>query len=265
MKRVLHLQNELNITCGVSKNIYLIIKYSLNGYEHFVAALGGDGFGRFKLINVFPKTFKTSGIPLLKFAEITFGIISFCKKNKIDIIHSHHRLFDSLVWIIKHFLKIKTVMSVQSKVYGKKVISYKSDILIACAENIKEHLVKSFKINPERIKVIHNCIEVSENHPNSVHSNLRNELDIQQDAKVIGYFGRFSFREKGLDLILNAFTDLIPEYDNIILLLIGDGPNIKSIYDFQKKHSNSVRLLNSQTDLSKYFRLINTFCPSFQG
>jgi L-malate glycosyltransferase len=259
MKRILHLQNELNIACGVSKNIFLIIKYSPKEYEHFVLALGGDGYSRFNQINILPETLKTTGIPFFKFVEIAFRIISFCNKNKIDIIHSHHRLFDTLVWIIKIFLKTETLMSVQSKVYGKRLLSYKSDILIACAENIKKHLVNYFKIKPEKIKVIHNCIEVTENLPDSISSNLKNELNIFKGSKVIGYFGRFSFREKGLDLLLNVFAELIPEYEDIILLLIGDGPDRKDIYDFQKKYSNSVRLVNPQTDLSKYFGLINIF------
>ena len=259
MKKVLHLQNHLNIACGVSKNIYLIIKNSDANYKHFVAAFDGDGFDRFKKIDIYPRVINANKIHAYKIIKTLIFLIGFCKKNNINIIHSHHRFFDTLVWCLKKNLNVKTVMSVQSKVYGKRLFSYKSEVIVPCAENIKKHLINYFKINSERINVIYNCIDITENNSNSVSSNLKDELYISQNAKVIGYFGRFSFLEKGLDLLLRAFIELIPKYENIILLLIGKGPDQSNIYDFQRKYSSSVRVLDSQTDLSKYFQLINIF------
>ena len=44
-----------------------------------------------------------------------------------------------------------------------------------------------------------------------------------QDKIVIGFVGRIS-REKGLDVLLNIFLQLQKKFDNLILLIVGDGP-----------------------------------------
>jgi len=259
VKNVLHLQNQLNIACGVSKNIYLIIKYSDKRYKHFVAALGGDGFNRFHSINNYPESISVGTLPLLIFPRLIIYIIGACKKNNIDIVHSHHRQFDTIVWVVSKLLKVKTVMSVQSKVYGKKVLSYKSDILIACSETIKNHLINHFNIKPGRITIINNCVDTSEVILVQDISYLKKELNIPNSGNVIGFFGRFSFEEKGLDLLLKVFSELILEDEKLFLLLIGTGPDEKSILDFKRRYPERIILFNPQDDLTKFFSLIDLF------
>jgi len=259
LKKILHLQTELNIACGVSKNMYLIIKYSDQSYKHFVAALGGDGFDRFHSLNIFPEKIPKGIFSILKLPGLMIYIIMFCKKNKIDIIHSHHRRFDSIAWVISKFFRINTVMSVQSKVYGKKMFSYKSNFLIACSKTIQNHLINYFKIEPGRIQIIYNCVDTKEINTTQNIVFLRKGLQISNLAIVIGYFGRFSFEEKGLDLLLKVFSELILEVENLLLFLIGSGPDENAIMEFDKKFPGRIKILKSQTDLSNYFRIIDIF------
>ena len=257
MKKILHLQTELNIACGVSKTIYLIIKHSDKSSKHYIAVLGGDGFERFLSINITPQPIKT--VKLFKYINLILFIIKFCKQNRIDIIHSHHRLFDSIAWVVQKFLNVKTIMSVQSKVNGKRIFSYKSDILIACSETIEKHLIAYFKINHDRIQIINNCFEVSD--PTLKHASFvtREKLSIPSSAIVLGFFGRFSFKEKGLDLLLKVFEELVTNNEQLFLLLVGSGPDKKNIIEFVQKHPSKVLVIESQTDLSEYFSLIDSF------
>ena len=145
--RILHLQTELNLSCGVTKSILLIVKNSSPGFHHQIIALGGSGVSRFTAEGINPQIIKRSKVILITSVRLFFFLTSFCKRNKIDIIHSHHRYFDFLVHFISRIIKVKTVMSVQSKVYKRKRLSYKSKILIAVSESIKNHLQKEFSIH----------------------------------------------------------------------------------------------------------------------
>ena len=123
--KVLQLQTELNLACGVTRTISQIIKNSSSEYEHHLIALGGDGLSRFELINVPPKILNLNRASIIGTIKILIFIYKYCEQNSIDIIHSHHRYFDSMVWVLNFFINIKTMTSVHSKVYGKKIFSYK--------------------------------------------------------------------------------------------------------------------------------------------
>ena len=62
---ILHLQNNLNITCGVTKTIYLILKNSHESYTHYLICLGGDGIMRFDRIGHPPIVLKNSRSSIL--------------------------------------------------------------------------------------------------------------------------------------------------------------------------------------------------------
>ena len=139
-------------------------------------------------------------------------LINIVKEQKIDIIHSHHRYFDLIAFIITKFVPVKTITSVQSKVYGRKIFSYKADYLVACSNSIKDHLINYFRINPDRITVIHNFIDPTDAVIKTEKSVLRRELGLVDQSVIIGFIGRFSLSEKGVDVLLQSLRRL--SFDN---------------------------------------------------
>lgn len=98
---VLHLQTELNITCGVTRSILRIIKNS-HHFEHHVISLGGDALERFDGYNY--KIIKVDRKSFLGTLQLFFALLNYIKLNKIRIIHAHHRYFDFLFHFEKIFL-----------------------------------------------------------------------------------------------------------------------------------------------------------------
>lgn len=96
MIRVLHLQTEINLACGVSRTIAQIIKNSSPKIKHYVITQGGDGLNRLNSININVKTLETNKKSLLGILQTIKFIYWFAKQNSIDIVHSHHRYFDTL-------------------------------------------------------------------------------------------------------------------------------------------------------------------------
>jgi glycosyltransferase involved in cell wall biosynthesis len=256
---ILHLQNQLNISCGVSKTIFLIAKNTSSQFNHYVACIGGDGFSRFESINIKPIILKDYRNSLPGFVRHIIKIYSFCKQNEINIIHSHHRYFDLIAFLISQVLKIKTITSVQSKVYGKKYFSYKSDILIACSNLVKAHLINDFKIKERRIKVIYNSVDPKEVLLNKTKPELLNSLGIPADKFIIGYFGRLDFKDKGIDILLEAFLNLSKVDKDLFLLIIGNGTDEINVRSFITQNKLNTKVLNSNNDIFNYYQLLDVF------
>ena len=49
---ILHLNTSLNLSCGISKTIYLIAKYPVENEKHYVLAINGDAEKKFKDSNI---------------------------------------------------------------------------------------------------------------------------------------------------------------------------------------------------------------------
>lgn len=72
---------------------------------------------------------------------------------------------------------------------------------------------------------------------------------------TIGYSGRISF-EKGLDTLFRAFRSLSTPYDNLRLLLIGDGPDRHKI-----EHHENITITGfvNQQEVAEYIRAMDIF------
>ena len=223
---ILHLHTGLNITCGISKTIYLIAKYPIGKNNHFVLALNGDALEKFKNTGIQIDLIGIKNNSLAGFLKAFFYIKKLIKKNKIDVVHAHNRYCDLLAYYISYFCKIKRVTSVQSLVYGKKSLSYKSPLLLAAGDSVKEHLIEYFKIDEKRIKVFNNFIDIKESKVYKPKDVIRNELGIDVNTYIIGYVGRFSIKEKGIDILLKAFEKFGKKHQEAKLVMAGSGEDI---------------------------------------
>lgn len=257
--KILHLQTNINLACGISKTIYLIAKNTSSQFKHHIFCFGGDGFSRFESINIKPVILKKYNNSVFAFVIHCLKLYTFCKEKQINIIHSHHRYFDLLAYLISRFLKIKTVTSVHSKVYNYKLISYKSDLLIACSNAIKNHLIKNFKIDGNRIKVIYNSVDPTEVMLTKTKTELLCLLEIPTNNFVIGYFGRLDFKEKGIDILLKAFHNLSELNKDLFLLLVGNGIDENQIREFITQNKLKAKVINSKEDIFNYYQLLDLF------
>lgn len=258
MIKILHLYPEINITCGISKSIYSIVTNANDTYENYVFCLGGDGIDKFKRgginIVVLPEN-KRGPFQTIK---IFFTLFYFIRKQNIEIIHSHHRYFDLIAFIISKLISVRTITSVRSKVYNKIHFSYKAQTLIACSNAIKKHLIEYFKIDQKKIKVIYNFIDPKGVNNSIQKSDLKKELGIDDNNIVIGFVGRFSIREKGVDILLESFKKLNKGNNyNIVLLLIGDGEDKAYINNFICTNNLKVLVLSPKENIFDYYNIID--------
>jgi len=249
---VLHLQIELNRTCGVTRSIRRIISNSHN-FDHYVIALGGDAISRFDGANC--KIISADRNSIIGTLEILFTIVKFIKRYNISVINSHHRYFDLLSTFFKFFTGVKTITTVHSKVYDKKHLSYKADRLIAVSRCIKEHIVSHFKSEPDKITVVNNFIDLNEVGIITPKEQILKELDIPEGGLVLGYFGRLDIKEKGVDILIDAFGKVVKEVTKIYLVLGGNGVDEAVLREKVSEKKIPIRFLGAKENIWDYVYL----------
>lgn len=202
-----------------------------------------------------------------------FKIKAFLKKIKPDIVEIYNQKAYWIVSIICKIRKIKCIINrnIHLKSRTKKLFSFLFnrlvDKVVAVSKAIKDTLHKDFKVNCSKIEIIYPCKDLDIFKNNDGKTTLRKELGFPDDIFVFGFIGRIT-PEKGLYLLIEAFSSIIKKYNDAKLVIIGDGNNnilekLKKLI-IEKNLSNSVVMLGFRTDILNVFNAINTFVhPSF--
>ena len=148
-------------------------------------------------------------------------------------------------------------MTVHSKVYGRRRFSYNSEKIIAVSNAISEHLVNEFNIYKNKITTIPNSINYDEVKITKGREILFDELKLKVGTKIIGYIGRIDIKEKGIDVLLNAFNKV--NHDSLILLLIGNGKDENFISEFVKNCKHRIIVLPETKNVFNYYNLMDIF------
>jgi glycosyltransferase involved in cell wall biosynthesis len=189
---------------------------------HFITN-GGDSLDRLKELPNFK-------IELLNFTtgyKNIFYKISFYKslkdyviRNKIDLIHTHHRFPEMVSVSLARELKIKTVTSAHSFVTGFRHSSFKSDRLISVSNSISDYLVRNYAIAEENIITLHNPMDEDSQIDLKAVEKLKAKNNISSDQKVLLFVGRIN-KDKGFDTLLKSFTQVSEKTKDVILLING--------------------------------------------
>ncbi|ENZ30805.1 hypothetical protein HMPREF1084_03378 [Clostridium butyricum 60E.3] len=116
-----------------------------------------------------------------------------------------------------------------------QIIFKNVDICFAPGSKAEEYFINA-GVQSDRVKIMPDACEVEE----CEYENLREKYGIEEDKKVILYFGRI-IKQKGLDYLLKAYSQLpINIQDNFYLLIVGDG----DFKEYCENLSDTLRLQN---------------------
>ena len=156
------------------------------------------------------------------FLQGFFSIIHLCIKNRIDILHSHHRFTSIIARFVSFFLGVPLVVTLHEFHDDWKILAryWTGDITLVPSESLKKHLIGYYGIKPERIISIFNGIEQQP-------TNLEIPFDIKGEyrlsgVKRIGFVGRFS-PEKGIRYLVESIPMVLAEHENVEFFFIGEG------------------------------------------
>jgi len=143
-------------------------------------------------------------------------------------------------------------------IFNYKLFFEKADKIIAVSNELAEDIKRQYKVPEEKLVVIPNGIGVSKFKPMPV-DNLREKLGLA-DEKVIVSVGAIS-KQKGFHLLLKILPDILKEYKNMRLIIVGKGPYLQKLKDMAAKFGieNHVIFAGKVSELPKYYNLADIF------
>lgn len=203
----------------------------------------------------------------LSFPQIFSKIKKLNTKNSTDIIHSHRYKENILAYLVsKNNKGIKLVGTQHGmpEVYGDKrslkyrlisrinflILSKCFQNVVAVSKDIKDGFVNQYGFSEDKVKMIHNGIEVPEHISAKRH----------KEAFVIGSLGRF-FTVKDYPLMVEVAREVLKSRDSIRFVLAGDGPEKLKILGLIEKYKmqSSFLLPGFSNDASSFYQELDLY------
>ncbi|MCI5839795.1 MAG: glycosyltransferase [Peptoniphilaceae bacterium] len=188
---------------------------------------------------------------------------TFFMANKISneincpLIHTYHTIYEKYT---HYFSPSKKLGRRLVKIFTKS-IAKRTDFIIAPSVKTK-NILKSYKIKPEKIKVIPTGIEIEdenyEDFGNNKVINLRKKFSLKENDKIILYLGRIA-KEKNIDEIIDYYLRLDDE--NIKLVIVGGGPYLKDLKEKASTIDKKIIFTGmvKPKDVFSYYKLADCF------
>ena len=182
-------------------------------------------------------------VPFHCIANIGMMLISPEMKERVkkeimdfDVIHMHNfRSYQNVV--VHHYAKkygIPYVLQARGSVlpffqkqrlkkifdlfFGYRILKDATKVIALTRAEVEQY--KKMGVDEDKIEIVPNGIDLSEYDNLPKRGEFRKKYLIREDEKVILYLGRIH-KIKGIDLLVEAFSDLIKELDDIRLVIVG--------------------------------------------
>ena len=201
-----------------------------------------------------------------EFSIGTFARI-IAKQYNIPLVHTYHTMYEDYVhYITKGYFKKSS----------KKLVEYLTKFY--CDTTATELIVptnKTYKLFKEKYKyekninIIPTGIEVErffiENIDKKELNNLRKTLKINKHDFIILFVGRLA-AEKNIEFLINAEKTLSQKYNNIKLLIVGDGPDKEKYETLTKQLKIEDKVIftgkTAWDEMPYYYHVANVFATS---
>lgn len=147
----------------------------------------------------------------------------YAKKNGIPYVVQSHGS------VLPFFQKSK-LKKLFDHVFGYKILKDASK-LIALTETEANQYVE-MELDESKISIIPNGINVEEFNDLPSKGEFKNKYSIKDDEKIILYLGRID-KIKGIDLLIDAYSDLVNKIDNTKLVIVGPNSDYLTILNEQ--------------------------------
>lgn len=252
------------------KKILMLYKnFQIGGAESLISNLSENlTDSRVYIGAVFEEEPILKSVELVKFNKMGYSPISvisnlikiylFCRKNHIDIIHSHHRYTTFLGNIIAKICNVKLVHTEHNIFPDKQNLNFRGNNIVCVSKSVKYNLLK-YNIPENNMNVIYNGINIDD-YVLCSKKNLKKELNINDNTFCFGFIGRLE-EQKGLFYLLEAFKELVNKEYTCKLVIIGDGSLRNSIIEYVRnnKIEEHVYLTGYRSDIKNIIQSLDVY------
>jgi glycosyltransferase involved in cell wall biosynthesis len=254
-------QSCIDIVTGLKERGYLPLVVSAGGARApEVERLGGRHY-----------THRVNSKNPLIILNNAFWLARFIREKRVDIVHARSRAPAWSAWLAARMAKCPFVTtfhaaykfsSALKRCYNR--IMTRGGRVIAISQFIADHIAQSYRINPEKIRVIPRGIELDRFAPEHVTEDCRDELrrewNVSEKQKIVLMPARIS-PIKGHRLLIEAMALLPLDMADVIAVVIGDAQGregyLRELEGRIRSNGlqNNVRLVGHCTDMPAAYSL----------
>lgn len=160
---------------------------------------------------------------------LPFKYMSLFRRERVDIVHTHSGVWrDAFLggkmagvpihFHTEHGVPVNGSGSKERLTY--RILSKFSTQLISVSDDLSKYLISEFQLNPKKLSVIYNGIDLDRYKPLPNPDGLRLELGIAPSEKVIGTVGRIVPVKDHLTLV-RAFALVLEQIPQCRLMIVG--------------------------------------------
>lgn len=171
---------------------------------------------------------------------------------RIEMLAGATDLFEQITGKSKNKYRIKLI-------YG--LLTGFTDVYVVPSHSLKNWAIRQARIPSDRIVVIPNGIDASRFEGIDIDAgNIRAMLNIGDDAYVVVTVGRLVI-EKDHKVLIEAAVDLVKEYEELLILIVGDGYKGDDLREYAKMKGveDKVQFLGSRTDVPEILKCSNVY------
>lgn len=257
--KILHIIPVLSQNYGGPVTVLYQLTKELSKYNHSVTILTSDlGFDK----NL-SKKFEDSGITIIPVhAVFNIGLYIYTPSVKkwiianlksFDIIHMHtfRSYQNSIVSEYAEHFKIPYVVQAHGSVlpffekqylkkmydfiWGYKILHFARKVI--ALTNTESDQYQTMGIPKNKIEIIPNCLDLTQFSNLPIKGEFRLKYGISSKDKIILYLGRIH-KIKGIDLLITAYSGLLQEFPNVLLVVVGPDDNYLSKIENQINNIN---------------------------
>jgi len=133
-----------------------------------------------------------------------------------------------------------------------------TDQIIVPSVFLKNLMIQELRVNPEKIKVIPNGINISQFNFRSQKRNVKQELGLPKNSYIVGIVANL-FPIKAHKVLFHAVPIILKSCPDTYLLLIGDGPLKHELMGLSNKLgiSNHLKFLGYRSDVKQLIPVFN--------
>lgn len=226
---ILYLTTHLNIG-GISSYLFTLAKgLKEKGHHVYTASSGGELVQKFTLAGIahLEIPIKTkSEVDIPKLLPSFIKLKTYIRENNIDIIHANTRVTQVLAYFLSRTTGkpyLVTCHGFFKKRFSRRVFPCWGKMIIAISGPVREHLISDFKVSPERIRVVHNGIDINRFKAKDlkIKDEIKKKIGLS-DGPVVGIIARLS-DVKGHIYLIEAMSLAIKKVPGVQLLIAGEG------------------------------------------
>lgn len=201
-------------------------------------------------------------------------VAALCKQKRIRVVHTHGWAGGLLLGVLGGRLaRVPVIINGEHgvlytdrtrRIILQKILLRLVDRIIPVSENLKQDVIKNFRVSPGTIRPIINGVDTDVFKPdNDQRSRVRQELGLKRSDFIIGSVGRL-VKVKDQKAMITALKEIRKTVPDARLLLVGDGPMAKTLEDYTDSLglTGSVIFMGERHDVPAVLNAMDVFVLS---